>query len=108
MDRLDRFSDSGVDCLDITWRIGEHFFIIRGFRLERLAIDVILLFQTGIKAAEFVTLKDLRVDKSRPKKDLSMEAKQDFCGLLGKRFWQRQRVSLLIGITVEEALRRRS
>ena len=44
MNRLGRFSDSGVDCLDIASRIGEHFFIIRGFRLECLAIDVVLLF----------------------------------------------------------------
>lgn len=63
-----------------------------------------ITFSNGIKAAEVVTLKDLRVDKSRPKKDLSKEAKQDFCSLSGKRFWQRQPVSLLIGITVEEAL----
>ena len=48
MDRLDRFSGSGVDCLDIAGRIGEHLFIIKGFHLERLTIDVILVFPTGI------------------------------------------------------------
>ena len=47
MDRLDRFSDSGVDCLDIAGRIGEHLFIIKGFHLERLTIDVILVFFNG-------------------------------------------------------------
>ena len=49
-----------------------------------MAVTVKYVFQMGITATEFVTLKDLRVGKveTEKKKDLSGDAKQDFCSLL--------------------------